>query len=283
MGEREYLRADYGGGGGGRSPFWATYPATKAIIIGLVAIHVLMAILAAASESTYYAVRHILLLDPEYVLKKFYVWQLVTYALLHAQDTIWHVAFNALMIFFFGRMVEQRLGLKRYLYFCLAATVCSSLAFLAESVIRDQIHPMLGASGCAMGLTILAACWYPRTTVLVFFVIPAPLWALAAILVVVDFVTMLSMPGGIAHSAHLGGALYGFLYFKYGGRIEGVFRSIDAMADKQRAKKEQQRSAREADLRREVDRILDKVNREGMAALTKEERRFLKEASEKLR
>lgn len=282
MGEREYLRVDYDGEKP-RSAFWATYPATKAMIIGLVGIHVAMAITAAVSDSTYYAVRDFLLLHPEYVLKKLFLWQLVTYALLHAQDTIWHVAFNALMIFFFGRLVEQRIGTKRFLYFCLAATVCSSLAFLLESVIRGQIHPMLGASGCAMGLTVLAACWYPRMTVLVFFVIPAPLWVLAAILVFVDFITMLNMPGGIAHSAHLGGALYGFLYFRYGGRIEGVFRSIDAMADKQRAKKEQRRSAREAEMRREVDRILDKVNREGMAALTKEERRFLKEASEKLR
>jgi membrane associated rhomboid family serine protease len=282
MGEREYLRADYDGRGP-RSAFWPTYPATKAIIIGLVAIHVLMAILLATSVSTFQTVREYLLLQPEYVLKRFFLWQLVTYALFHAQDTIWHLAFNGLMIFFFGRIVEQRLGLRRYLYFCLAATVCSSLAFLLESAVRGQIHPMLGASGCAMGLTILAACWYPRTTVLMFFIIPMPLWVVAAILVVIDFVTMLSMPGGIAHSAHLGGALFGFLYFKYGGRFEGVLRSIDAMADRQRAKKEQQAREREADLRREVDRILDKVNREGMAALSKEERRFLKEASEKLR
>lgn len=282
MGEREYLRADYDGEKP-RSAFWATYPATKAILIALVAIHVLMAILANVSADAYFAVREFLLLYPEYVLKKFFLWQLVTYALLHAQDTIWHVAFNGLMIFFFGRIVEQRVGTKRFLYFCLAATVCSSLAFLLESAIRGQTFPMLGASGCAMGLTVLAAFWYPRLTVLVLFVIPAPLWALAAFLVLVDFVTMLNMPGGIAHSAHLGGALYGFLYFRYGGRFERIFRSIDAMAEKQRAKKEQQTRAREAELRREVDRILDKVNREGMAALTKEERRFLKEASEKLR
>ncbi|MHC4136398.1 MAG: rhomboid family intramembrane serine protease [Planctomycetota bacterium] len=281
MGEREYLRVDYGGGGGGRSPFWTTYPATKALIIGLIAISLLWALLERPAPGAWRALFNIFLLHPERALKSFYIWQLVTCALFHAG--LWHLFFNALVIFFFGRMVEQRLGMKRYIYFCLAAAVTSSLAFLLESAILGQNNPMLGASGVAMGLIILAAFWYPRTTVLVFFVLPMPLWVVAALAVVAELFMLLELQGGIAHSAHLGGALYGFLYFRYGGRFERVFKSIDNLAEKQRAKKEQKAKAREADLRREVDRILDKVNREGMAALSKEERRFLKEASEKLR
>jgi histidinol dehydrogenase len=59
--------------------------------------------------------------------------------------------------------------------------------------------------------------------------------------------------------------------------------AIDRMADDRRRKQQERSREREADLRREIDRILDKVNREGMAALTDEERRFLKQASDKLR
>jgi len=280
MPERPYMRSDFGGGQ--RSPFWATYPATKALIIGLIAVHLLWALLARASPGAWRAVYEIFLLHPERALKSFYIWQLVTCALFHAPGLM-HLFFNALMIFFFGRMVEQRLGTKRYIYFCVAAAVTSSLAFLLESAILDQVHPMLGASGVAMGLIVLTALWYPRTTVLVFFVLPMPLWVVAVLAVVANLIMLLELAGGVAHSAHLGGALYGFLYFRYGSRIDRIFRSIDNLAEKQRHKKEQQSKAREADLRREVDRILDKVNREGMAALSKEERRFLKDASEKLR
>ena len=279
MGERDYLRVEYGGGG--RSPFWAAYPVTKALLIGLAGIHLLRALLARASPDAWYAVNDVFLLHPEHALKSFHIWQVVTCAFFHAD--LMHLLFNGLAIFFFGRMVEQRLGRKRFLYFCLASAVTASLAFLLESAILDQINPMLGASGVAFGLIILAALWYPRTTVLVFFVFPAPLWIVAALAVVLQLMMLLELRGGIAHSAHLGGALYGFLYFRYGGRFERVFKSIDAMAEKQRQKKEARNREREAEVRREVDRILDKVNREGMAALSKEERRFLKEASEKLR
>ncbi|MHC4670700.1 MAG: rhomboid family intramembrane serine protease [Planctomycetota bacterium] len=281
MGERDYLRMSFGRPP--RAPFWSTYPATKALLIGLVAIHLVMAFLYSLAPDAWRAVREFLLLHPEHALKRFFVWQLVTCALFHAQGTIWHLVFNGLMIFFFGRIVEQRLGWRRYVYFCLGATAASSLAFLVESALLDQVHPMLGASGLAMGLTVLAACWYPHTTVLLFFVLPMPLWVLAALLVFMDLIMLLQMPGSIAHSAHLGGALYGLIYFRYGGGVERIFGAIDRMADKQRLRKQQRRHQRESELRREVDRILDKVNREGMAALSKEERRFLKEASEKLR
>lgn len=282
MGEREYLRVDYGGGGGGRSPFWATYPATKALIIGLIGIHLLVSVLARAAPDAWRGIYDIFLLHPDRVLKSFYIWQLVTCAFFHGPG-LWHVAFNCIVIFFFGRMVEQRLGMKRYIYFCLGAAVTSSLAFLLESALLDQINPMLGASGVAMGLIILAALWHPHMKVLVFFVLPMPLWIVAALAIVMELLMLFDLQGGIAHSAHLGGALYGFLYFRFGSRFGRIFQSIDNMAEKQRHKKEQQTRAREAELRQEVDRILDKVNREGMAALSKEERRFLKDASEKLR
>jgi membrane associated rhomboid family serine protease len=281
MGEREYMRVDWGGEGRGRSPFWATYPATKAMLIGLVGIHLVWVLLRNGAPETWKAVAELLLLSPERALKSFHIWQLVTCAFFHWD--FWHLLFNGIAIFFFGRMVEQRLGLKRYLYFCLGAAVTSSLAFLLESAILDQVFPMLGASGVAFGIIVVAALWYPHQTVLFLFVLPMPLWVLGLLLVVLELLMLFEMPGGIAHSAHLGGALYGFLYYRYGGRFSRIFQSIDNLAEKQRQKKAQQTREREAELRREVDRILDKVNREGMAALSKEERRFLKEASEKLR
>ena len=119
--------------------------------------------------------------------------------------------------------------------------------------------------------------------VLLFFVFPVKLWVLAVIVVLIDVIGLLSTQGDVAHAAHLGGALYGYLYFRYGSRVRGVFDAIDRHADKRAAQNELKRRGQEAELRLEVDRILDKINRDGESALTDEERRFLKEASRKLR
>jgi len=279
MGDRDYFRHEMSAGP--REPFWASYPGTKALIIGLAAVHLLLAILRSADYDAWLMVRTTLQLDPEAVLQRFHIWQLVTYAIVHGG--VWHLAFNCLMLFFFGRLAEQRMGLKRYLMFCLLATLAASLAYLFWMVLRTQLWPMLGASGLAMGLTVLAACWYPRMTVLVFFVVPMQLWILAVILVVLDLMQALSLTSDIAHTAHLGGALYGFLYFRYGDRIEGVFGAIDRYAEKRQRERARREQHVQAELRKEVDRILDKVNRDGMSALTEEERRFLKDASDRLK
>ena len=218
MGDRDYFRQEFTGAP--REPFWATYPATKGLIIGLIGVHLLLAILKAAQVDTWLAVYTFLHLDPEAVLNRFYVWQLFTYAILHG--SVMHLLLNCVMLYFLGRLCEQRMGKKRFISFCALAALAASMAFLFWMVLRTQLTPMVGASGIAMGLTVLAACWYPRMTILFFFVIPMQLWVLAALLVVVDLMQALSHTSDIAHTAHLGGALYGFIYFRYGKRIEGV-------------------------------------------------------------
>ncbi len=282
MSDRDYLRADWQGGprwGG----FWATIPATKAILVGLVAIHLLMQVVRALSVRTWVWLWDALSLAPELVLQKFFVWQLVTAALLHDPSGLMHILFNGLTIYFFGRMVEARIGARRYLLFCLGAAVSASVGYLLFAVLGSNVAPMVGASGAAMGLLAVGALWYPQTIVLVFFVIPAPLWVVALLLVAVDLMGILSVDSNIAHAAHLGGALYGLLYHRYGHRVRGLFDAVDRIADERKLQAARRRAAEDAELRLELDRILDKVGREGMPSLTEAERRFLKEASERLR
>jgi len=278
MSDRDYMRVDWGGQP--RNPFWAKDPGTKVLLIALPLVHVLMVFLHRASPDAHRALRNLLELNPEFVLHRFWIWQLVTGGLLHAD--MWHLLWNWITIFFFGRMVEQRLGFRRFLVFALAANICASLGYLAWSVVLDSVTPALGASGAAMGMITLAALWYPRVTVLLW-VIPMQLWFLATFLVFWDLIGALERTGGIAHSAHLGGALYGFFYFRYASRMGGVFGAIDRYVDQKKRKRAMRTRRKEQDMREELDRILDKVNREGMSALSDGERRFLKDASDRLR
>jgi len=283
MGERDYLRHDFMGGCRERHPFWAVAPGTKGIVIGLLAIHLSMLILRAISWRAAAEVWHALSLQPYEVLHHFTIWQLLTGALLHDLSGIGHIFWNCFIIYIFGKIVEQRLGLKRFLLFALTSALAASLGYLLFAVFRSDIRPMVGASGAAMGMVVYLALWQPRMTILLFFVFPVQLWVLAVIAIVLDLFGALSTSGDIANTAHLAGALYGWIYYRYSGRIERVFGAIDHLADKRRFRKQVRRRQEEVELRREIDRILDKVNREGMAALSEQERRFLKKASGKLR
>jgi membrane associated rhomboid family serine protease len=276
MSERDYWRDT----GDRPSGFWATYPATKAILIGLAAIHLLKSMIGAADPAAYTAIERLLALSKEDVLGRLRIWQLVTYALLHGGT--FHLVFNCLTILFFGRLIEQRIGTQRYVLFAVGSVITAAFGFLLLAKIEGNVGRMIGASGFDFAVLVLAALWYPRLTVMVMFVFPAPLWALALVFGFIE-VSMLFDQDGVAHSAHVAGGLYGLIYYRYGGRIDGIFSALDRWRAKQRRHRlEQERRETEA-LRGEVDRILDKVNREGMAALTDAERRALKEASERLR
>ncbi|MHC4941011.1 MAG: rhomboid family intramembrane serine protease [Planctomycetota bacterium] len=282
MGDRDYLHYDYGDGGRRTSPFWATNRATKACVIGLAVVHLIMAIIARAAPRTYVAIEDFLALSPEGLLSG-KIWQLVTYSLLHSQGGIWHILINCLVFWWFGQMVENRLGTKRFIYFCLAASVVGGLMFVGWGLVTGIANGVIGASGVTMALLVLCAFWYPKLEILFMFFLRMKLWIVAAILVGLDLLNALQSTGGpVAYTAHLGGALWGFLYYRYGPNIDGLFRKIDRMADEAERKKQRKKQAQSADLRAEVDRILDKVNREGMHALSDEERSFLKKASKKL-
>jgi membrane associated rhomboid family serine protease len=281
MGDRDYFHHDFDVGRRA-SALWASHRGTKIAIALLAGIHLAMALVRWISVDAYVAVYDQLALSPEGLLSG-KLWQLVTYALLHDHGTIWHILINCLVLWWFGSMVETRMTTKRFAYFCLSAAVVGGLAHVAWGLATGVASSVVGASGVTMALLVLGACWYPTAQILLFFVLPMPLWLAASIFVALDLLGALgSMTSNVAYAAHLGGAAWGFLFFRFGNRIEGVFRRIDRMAEKAERSKQRKRESRDQDLRAEVDRILDKVNREGMTALTDEERRFLKNASKKL-
>lgn len=278
MSERDYLRGD--AGGSFRGAFWVNSPATKVLLLGICGIHFLLAVLRVASPEGYAALNRLLRLSPRDVLEGWKLWQIVTATFLH--HDLFHLLFNALNLYFFGRMVEERLGTRKFLLFCLGAAVSASFGYLLWSLAQRSVIPMVGASGAVMGLLIAAALWYPQLTV-VFFVFPMPLWVLAAILVGMDLLMAFGGSPDIAHTAHLAGALFGWIWVRHAGLFDPLTRVFRRATESRRRRQDLRRAAEEQHLRGRVDAILDKVNREGMSALTEEERRFLKEASGRLR
>jgi membrane associated rhomboid family serine protease len=230
------------------------------------------------------------------------VWTLLTYSLLHSTSNLLHIIGNLLAIYFLGRELIGLLGERRFLGFCLTAVAVGGLAWTAVHWKGGGI--LLGASAATCGLLAVFACFFPnrQITFLLFFILPVTVkpkylaWAVLGLdacgFVFYEIMGAVS-PFGIAHSAHLGGMLTGWIYHRY---VHDSHWSLPW----QRTEMTLPRWARKAkvstnpaprytvnlenaaDLRAEVDRILDKINSEGFGALTAEEKRVLDGARDQL-
>jgi len=278
MPKRDYFRYD---DPSVRKPFWLEDRGTKGLLLLLAGIHLFRVILAAAAPGAARFLDEQFALSARDVFGKLKVWQLLTCALLHGDSL--HLLFNCLFLWFFGRIVERRLGFRRFLWFFAIASLFAAVGYVGWTLVTGASGWMVGASGALMGMVVLAAFWTPFETIYLFGLFGMPLWFFACLVVALDLVQMLESPGAIAHTAHLAGAAYGWIYYKLGGRIDRLGEVFDFSRPERRLAKQRRRMEEERELKAVVDAILDKVNREGMAALTPKERRLLKKASARLR
>lgn len=144
------------------------------------------------------------------------VWRLLSYAFLHDPGTIWHILFNMLFLWWFGSDVEDLYGPREFLTFYLSASLAAGLLFFSSSLawMRDAA-PCVGASGSVLAVLTLCAIHYPRRIILLFFILPVPLWLFVAFTVAGDsYVFLNKYNSGTAVAAHLGGALFAGVYYR---------------------------------------------------------------------
>jgi membrane associated rhomboid family serine protease len=219
------------------------------------------------------------------------VYQLLTYGFLHDPTNLWHIVLNMFGLFMFGREVELRYGRIEFLVFYLTAIVVAGLVWTATTIpsaaqaaAGDGIPRALGASGGVVAVVVLFAFNFPFRTVLFMFFLPMPMWVAAAIFVVVDALAAMNVrdAGGVAVTAHLGGALFAFLYYRWGGRLERLLpdRSLLAwLRPRPKLRVHDPDAEEETSTDNRVDEILKKIQEHGQESLTYSERRILEEAS----
>ena len=139
-------------------------------------------------------------------------WTLFTYMFVHAG--LLHLAANMLVLYLFGTAVEARMGSRQFLIFYLYCGVGAALFALTLNLLTPLV-PFIGASGAVMGVALAFAAYWPDADVMVF-PIPIPIKArtLIIVLALIDLVLARVTVDGIAHEAHLGGLLFGWLYFR---------------------------------------------------------------------
>lgn len=187
-------------------------PAVRALIITNAALFV-PSFFAAAFMQQYLG------LVPELVLTRGWIWQVVTYAFVHAD--IIHVLFNMLIVWMFGVDLERRWGAAAFTKFYMICGIGAGLTVLAVSLLPfDGARPIyvastIGASGACYGLLMAWALLFPTREILLFFVFPMQARYAVLIFGAIAFFSGLGSGGGtVAHFAHLGGLLVGYVYLK---------------------------------------------------------------------
>jgi membrane associated rhomboid family serine protease len=142
----------------------------------------------------------------------FAIWQLLSYSFLHAGLS--HLFFNMLALFMFGGEVERLFGQRWYAAFYLVCVVTAAIAQLAVAAFTDSPpYPTIGASGGVFGLLLAFGMYFPKRTVMLLFPpIPMRAWLFVTLYGILElYLGITGTEAGVAHFAHLGGMLGGYL------------------------------------------------------------------------
>jgi membrane associated rhomboid family serine protease len=214
-------------------------------------------------------------------VKQGYVWQLLTYMFLHANFL--HLLFNMFTLWMFGCEIERSWGSKEFLkYYIITGVGAGILSFALSLSLRSNVDiPTIGASGAIFGVLVAYALMFPNRIIYLWFILPIKAKYLVGCFAILTFIASFQQPqgGGVAHFAHLGGMLIGFLYLKADWRISRIFRFLNEKTRKRKLEKLSNSRQEEDKILEQVDRILDKINAQGMDSLSGKERKILEKAS----
>lgn len=213
--------------------------------------------------------------------------ELVTYGFLHNVNDIKHILFNALAFWIFGRSVEHRYGRREYLAFFLAAIMVAGIAWILGEFVAGRglsNATMLGASGGIAGVLLLFCLNFPRQQVFIWALFPIPAWLFAVLFLGFDLLgAVRQQESNVAYTAHLGGAVFAYLYYRWGLHLERWLPSGSWRLPWRRRPRLRVHDAGRYDQQEEaddqVDQILRKIQQQGQDSLTRKERRILEQAS----
>lgn len=147
----------------------------------------------------------------------FEVWQLLSYSFLHDPRSLLHIGFNMLALYTFGRDIERLFGSRWYLQYYLVCVISAALCHLAVTGwMGAPPLPTVGASGGVYGLLLAFGIYFPHRTVILL-IPPIPLPARVFVVLFAALELFLGVSGtaqGVAHFAHLGGMLGGWLMIR---------------------------------------------------------------------
>jgi membrane associated rhomboid family serine protease len=228
-------------------------------------------------------------------------WTAVTYAFIHDWTGIFHILFNMLVFYWFGRLFVEYLGSDKLVAVYFLGALAGAVAYLMVYNLipfyqaRIPSGGMVGASAAVYAIVVATAALLPDYTFFLLFLGPVRIKYIAAFYIVVSFLGSVG-PNEGGNVAHLGGALIGFVYIKqlqsgvnWGGWITSTIEWIKALFTAKPAVKVTYRkptasskaTSKNTVSQDEIDTILDKISDGGYESLTKDEKEKLFNASKK--
>lgn len=223
-------------------------------------------------------------------------WSFLTYSFIHFG--FWHLFWNMIVLFWFGPFVLTLFNAKRFLTIYLLGAFFGGLLYVIAynlfPVFTGHAGYLLGASAAVRAIMIFIAAYTPHTQVRIFF-FNVKLWQVGLFVVILDLVQIPTSGNAGGLLAHLGGALFGYLYATQLAKGNDIGKWFENIMDwftnlfKPRTKKPFRKVHRTAQKpssgntskleknahQKKIDGILDKIGKSGYESLTKAEKDFL--------
>lgn len=210
------------------------------------------------------------------------LWQIFTYMFLHGG---WmHILFNLLAMWMFAGSLEQIWGSEKFIrYYLFCGTGAGVFIALMNWYVYAKTglaNPVtIGASGAIYGILLAYGLTWPNQKVLLYFIFPIKMKYLLILFGLLEFIGTFNGAGGsISHIGHLGGLVSGLIYLKLIPRKKRVAKKdgfIETFLKKRRLKRKQQEINDRIKAKKIIDELLEKIAKNGMGTLTKEERASL--------
>lgn len=284
--ERDYYREESRGGGFLAGRFSKYSAVTWLIVINFV-VWFWDTIFGQSARADWLALGQHFYFSFDKAVSGLQIWRWFTFQFIHGD--FFHLVFNLIGLFFFGPLMEQWWGTRRFIVFYLLCGVSGAATYLLLAFVPGLLPfgtgaALIGASGGVFGILVGCAVLYPHQRVMLLFPpIPMSMRTLALIFLAIAALKVIvgHMNAG-GEAAHLGGALLGFVLVKNGRWLDWADRIRSPGPTIRQAKVQRDRNQARNE-QAEVDRILDKVRDRGLQSLSRKEKNILSRATERSR
>lgn len=255
-------------------------PTIKILLVANVSVYLLQFMLGESSVGAWFD--HFFGLVPSKALTGLHVWQFGSYMFLH--ENFMHIFWNMFILWMFGSELDALWGRRGFLQYYFVTGVGAGLVYV---LLMPQLEPvtayipLIGASGACFGLLMAYGLLFPERRVMLWFLIPVKVkWFVLGI----GLFELMSIwrADNVGHLAHLGGLLFGYIYLRGGKKwLDGLRRSRRKRKAGGRFHVLDDEPESDPVAQADVDRILEKISREGLNSLTPGEQDILRRASHK--
>ncbi|HOU85090.1 MAG TPA: rhomboid family intramembrane serine protease [Spirochaetota bacterium] len=204
-----------------------------------------------------------------------FYWQFLTYGFLHGSPL--HLLLNMFALWIFAGELENFWGTRRFIFYYLMTTVGAGIFIHLMNFFSPHIDPFtptIGASGAIFGILLAFGVTWPNREVLLYFIIPIKMKYFVLIFGLIEFFGTIQSfsitAGNISHIGHLGGIITGIAII-----AAFRFRFPKDFFNKRKSKQKLKIITSQNKAKETIDRLLDKIAREGMSSLTSDERKEL--------